>query len=41
LASIGSGRGSLKVRRGKDRVEINTDNIEEMLPLLEELLGGA
>lgn len=29
---------SLKMRRGKDRVEINASNIEEMLPVLKELL---
>jgi hypothetical protein len=34
-------RFSLKVRRGKERIEINAANIEEMLPLLKELLGGA
>lgn len=30
----------LKIRRGKDRLEVTADNVDEMLPLLEELLGG-
>ena len=29
---------SLKVRRGKNRIEINAANIEEILPILRELL---
>lgn len=33
-------RFSLKVRRGRDRIEISADNIEEMLPVLKELLRG-
>jgi hypothetical protein len=32
---------SLKVRRGKDRIEINAANIDEMLPLLRELMDGS
>lgn len=31
---------SLKIRRGKDRLEITADNIDEALPVLKELLGG-
>jgi Effector Associated Constant Component 1 len=31
---------SLKVRRGKDRLEITADNLDEVLPVLKELLGG-
>lgn len=30
----------LKVRRGRDRLEIKADNVEELLPALKELLGG-
>jgi hypothetical protein len=30
----------LKIRRGKDRLEVTADNLDEVLPLLEELLGG-
>jgi hypothetical protein len=29
----------LKIRRGKDRLELTADNVDEALPLLEELLG--
>ena len=31
---------SLKFRRGGDRVELTSDNLDEVLPLLKELLGG-
>jgi hypothetical protein len=31
---------SLKLRRGKDVVEITAENAEEALPLVRELLGG-
>ena len=44
IRSVIESRGpkfSLKVRRGKDRIEINTSNIEEMLPLLKEMLDGS
>lgn len=34
-------RFSLKVRNGKDHIEIDADNVEEMLPVLKELLGGS
>jgi Effector Associated Constant Component 1 len=30
----------LKVRRGRDRLEITAENAEEALPLIKELLGG-
>lgn len=31
----------LKVRRGKDRLEVTADNVDEVLPLLREMLGGS
>lgn len=31
---------SLRVGSGKDRLEVNTDNIDELLPVLRELLSG-
>lgn len=31
----------LKVRRGKDRLEITADNAEEVLPLIEKMLDGS
>lgn len=31
---------SLKLQRGKDRLEVTADNLDEVLPLIEELLGG-
>ena len=34
-------RFSLKIRRGKDRLEVTADNIEEILPAIRELLNGA
>jgi hypothetical protein len=43
VRSVVESRGpsfSLKVRSGKDRIEINADNVEEMLPVLKEMLGG-
>ncbi|MEU0940332.1 hypothetical protein [Embleya sp. NPDC005971] len=43
LRSMVESRGSkitLKVQRGRDRIEINADTLEETLPLLKELLGG-
>ena len=43
VKSVVESRGpkfSLKVRRGKDRLEINADNVEEILPLLKRLLDG-
>ena len=32
---------SLKIRRGKDRLELTADSVEEALPVLKELLGGS
>jgi hypothetical protein len=32
---------SLKIRRGKDRLEITAENIDEALPLLKDMLGGS
>ncbi len=32
---------SLKIRRGKDRFELTADNVDEVLPVLEDLLGGS
>jgi hypothetical protein len=32
---------SLRVSSGKDRLEVNADNIDELLPVLRELLGGS
>lgn len=31
----------LKLRRGKDRLEITADNLDEVTPLIKELLGGS
>ena len=31
---------TLKIRRGRDRLELTGENAEEVLPLLKELLGG-
>jgi Effector Associated Constant Component 1 len=31
----------LAIRSGKDRIEINADNIEDVLPIVRELLGGS
>ena len=44
VRSVVESRGpkfSLKVRNGKDRIEINAENVEEMLPVLKELMGGS
>lgn len=30
----------LKIRRGKDRLEVTADNIDEVLPQVKKLLGG-
>jgi hypothetical protein len=30
----------LKLRRGKDRLEISADNLDEAMPAIKELLGG-
>jgi len=30
----------LKLRCGKDRLEVSADNLDEVLPLIKELLGG-
>jgi hypothetical protein len=30
----------LKIRRGRDRLEVTSDNIDEVAPLIRELLGG-
>lgn len=32
---------SLKIRRGKDRLEITADSLDEVLPVLKELLSGS
>lgn len=44
VRSVVESRGpkfSLKVRSGKQRLEINATNVEEMLPLLKELMDGS
>ncbi len=40
VASRGPGF-TLKVRRGKDRLEVTAENVEEILPLIKELLDGS
>jgi hypothetical protein len=32
---------TLKMRRGKDRLEVNAENIDDVLPLIREMLGGS
>jgi hypothetical protein len=41
LAESRGPKFSLKIRRGKDRLEVTADNIDEVLPALRELLGGS
>lgn len=31
----------MRIRRGKDRVEISADDLDEVLPILKELMGGS
>jgi hypothetical protein len=31
----------LKIRRGRDRLEVTSDNVDEVAPLIRELLGGS
>jgi Effector Associated Constant Component 1 len=31
---------TLKVRRGKDRLEVTAENVEDVLPLIKEMLDG-
>lgn len=31
----------LKIRRGKDRLEVTADNVEEVIPILRELMRGS
>ena len=31
----------LKIRRGKDRLEVSADNVDDVLPLIKELLDGS
>ena len=31
----------VELRRGRDRLEITADNLDEALPLIEELMGGS
>jgi len=44
IKALAESRGpkfSLKVRHGRDRLEVTADNIDEVLPVIRELLNGS
>jgi hypothetical protein len=41
LAESRGSKFSLKIRRGENRLEVTAENLDEVLPILRELLGGS